>query len=353
MVDAAPIISTNALTKRYGRVPAVTDLTLEVRAGEIFGFLGPNGAGKSTMIRVLLGYLHATSGSASVFGLDAERDSVAIRRRCGYLPGGIALYDSLSGRDALDYLADLQGAAPVRRDELAERLEMSGATLRRRVRDYSRGMRQKIGVIQALQHDPELAILDEPTEGLDPLMQHAFYAILDDLRREGRTIFFSSHVLPEVERVCDRVAIIRSGQLLALQHVSELLAHRRRRITLRWRGAAPDLAGVPGIGEVERDGTTVRATLEGDVLPFIRAIASPSLEDVTIEPASLEEVFLDYYVDRDATPDGTGPHADVAGKLDAAAHEPDVAAREPDAAAPKRDASAQERDSEAHRRNAR
>ncbi len=297
MEESTPVISTSRLTKRYGRVPALTDLTIEVQRGEIFGFLGPNGAGKSTMIRVLLGYLHATEGSASVLGLDVERDSVEIRRRCGYLPGGIALYDTLSGRDALDYLADLQGAAPVRRAELAERLQMSDATLRRRVRDYSRGMRQKIGVIQALQHDPELAILDEPTEGLDPLMQHAFYAILDDLRREGRTIFFSSHVLPEVERVCDRVAIIRGGRLLALQHVSDLLAHRRRKVTLRWRGTAPDLAAVPGVADIERDGAMLRASLEGDVLPFIRAIASPSLEDVTIEPASLEEVFLDYYTE--------------------------------------------------------
>jgi ABC-2 type transport system ATP-binding protein len=295
--ESTPVISTSRLTKRYGRVPALTDLTIEVQRGEIFGFLGPNGAGKSTMIRVLLGYLHATEGSASVLGLDVERDSVEIRRRCGYLPGGIALYDTLSGRDALNYLADLQGAAPVRRAELAERLQMSDATLRRRVRDYSRGMRQKIGVIQALQHDPELAILDEPSEGLDPLMQHAFYAILDDLRREGRTIFFSSHVLPEVERVCDRVAIIRGGRLLALQHVSDLLAHRRRKVTLRWRGTAPDLAAVPGVADIERDGAMLRASLEGDVLPFIRAIASPSLEDVTIEPASLEEVFLDYYTE--------------------------------------------------------
>jgi ABC-2 type transport system ATP-binding protein len=295
--ESTPVISTSRLTKRYGRVPALTDLTIEVQRGEIFGFLGPNGAGKSTMIRVLLGYLHAPEGSASVLGLDVERDSVEIRRRCGYLPGGIALYDTLSGRDALNYLADLQGAAPVRRAELAERLQMSDATLRRRVRDYSRGMRQKIGVIQALQHDPELAILDEPTEGLDPLMQHAFYAILDDLRREGRTIFFSSHVLPEVERVCDRVAIIRGGRLLALQHVSDLLAHRRRKVTLRWRGTAPDLAAVPGVADIERDGAMLRASLEGDVLPFIRAIASPSLEDVTIEPASLEEVFLDYYTE--------------------------------------------------------
>ena len=159
-----------------------------------------NRAGKAT-IRLLLGYLHATSGTASVLGLDAGRDDLAIRRRVGYLPGGIALYDTMSGEDILDYLCRLYRRPAVRRQAIADRLEMSAATLRRPVRDYSRGMRQKIGVIQALQHDPELAILDEPTEGLDPLMQRAFYDLLDELKREGRTIFLSSHVLSEVERV--------------------------------------------------------------------------------------------------------------------------------------------------------
>ncbi len=293
------VISTRALTKRYGRVAALTDLTLDVAAGEIFGFLGPNGAGKSTAIRTLLGYLHATSGSATVLGMDIGTQSVDIRRRAGYLPGGIALYDALSGTDALDYLADLQGREPYRRAELCDRLQLSDAVLRRRVRDYSRGMRQKIGVVQALQHDPELAILDEPTEGLDPLMQQAFYGILDDLRREGRTIFFSSHVLSEVERVCDRVAIIRNGSLMAVHGVAELLARRRRRVTIRWRGAAPDLAGVPGIEDIVVDGTRVIATLSGEVAPFVRAIASPNLDDLTIEPASLEEAFLEYYAGGD------------------------------------------------------
>ncbi len=209
-------ISTRALTKHYGSVEALTDLSLDVRQGEIFGFLGPNGAGKSTMIRTLLGFLHPTSGGASVLGMDVATDSVEIRRLTGYLPGGIALYDSLSGEEVLDYLVDLQGREPHRRAELCERLELPASVLKRKVRDYSRGMRQKIGVVQALQHDPELAILDEPTEGLDPLMQHAFYRILDDLRREGRTVFFSSHVLSEVERLCDRVAIIRAGRLMAI-----------------------------------------------------------------------------------------------------------------------------------------
>jgi ABC-2 type transport system ATP-binding protein len=307
-MQAEPIavIATNGLTKHYGKVQALVDLTLDVRAGEIFGFLGPNGAGKSTMIRTLLGFLHPTQGGATVLGLDVTTDSVEIRRRIGYLPGGIALYDSLSGRDALDYLVDLQGREPVRRDELGERLQMPAAVLKRRVRDYSRGMRQKLGVIQALQHDPELAILDEPTEGLDPLMQHAFYSILDDLRIQGRTIFFSSHVLSEVERLCDRVAIIRAGHLMALQHVDELLGRRKRKVELRWRGAAPDLSGIPGIADVVIKGDVMRATLLGEVAPFVRAIASPSLEDLTIEPARLEEAFLEYYAGDEASEEARG-----------------------------------------------
>ena len=296
-----PAIRTDRLTKHYGPVQALNGLSLEVRRGEVFGFLGPNGAGKSTMIRTLLGFLHPTSGAAQVLGLDVIADSVAIRRRCGYLPGGIAFYGSLSGADVLAYLADLQGQPADRRDELCERLQLSMTDLRRRVRDYSRGMRQKLGVIQALQHDPELAILDEPTEGLDPLMQHAFYGILDDLRSAGRTIFFSSHVLPEVERVCDRVAIIRAGELMALHTVDELLARRKRRITLRWRGQVPDLSFIGGLADLEVRGDRATGTLLGEVGPFVRAVASPALEDLTIEPASLEEAFLEYYAD------GEGP----------------------------------------------
>jgi ABC-2 type transport system ATP-binding protein len=311
-MDAEPmgtppaVIATQGLTKHYGSVKALVDLTLDIRAGEIFGFLGPNGAGKSTLIRTLLGFLHPTQGSATVLGLDIVADSVEIRRRTGYLPGGIALYDSLSGADALEYLADLQGQGAAMRDELCERLQLSTSVLRRRVRDYSRGMRQKIGVIQALQHDPELAILDEPTEGLDPLMQHAFYALMDDQRAKGRTIFFSSHVLSEVERICDRVAIIRSGHLMALQDVDELLARRKRTVQLRWRGVAPDLDGIPGLADIKVDGNRMSATLLGDVSGFVRAIASPSLEDLLIEPARLEDAFLEYYAGDEASEEVRG-----------------------------------------------
>ncbi len=294
-MSGASVIRTQGLTKHYGSVRALEDLTLDVQPGEIFGFLGPNGAGKTTSIRTLLGYLHPTRGSGSVLGLDIVTESVEIRRRIGYLPGGIALYDSLTGAGVLDLLADLQGSAPVRRDELSERLELSPKVLRRRVRDYSRGMRQKVGVIQALQCDPELAILDEPTEGLDPLMQQAFYAILEDLKAAGRTVFMSSHILNEVERVCDRVAIIRSGHLMELQTIDDLLARRKRKVQLRWRGAAPDLTGIPGLGDVKITGDRLTATLSGEVASFVRAVASPSLEDLIIEPARLEEAFLEYY----------------------------------------------------------
>ena len=287
-----------------GEVRALEDLSIAVHEGEIFGFLGPNGAGKSTTIRLLLGFLHPTAGSATVLGLDSVRDSVEIRRRVGYLPGGIALYDSLSGERLLDYLGELTGRPSIRRAELLDRLEMTARTLRRPVRDYSRGMRQKIGIIQALQHDPELAILDEPTEGLDPLMQRAFYSILDDLRAAGRTIFFSSHVLSEVERVCDRVAIVRRGRLVALQDVASLLEHRKRNVELRAAdGDLPALGGVAGVSalQVAADGR-VTCQLEGDVGPFLAAIAGHRITDLTIEPAHLEEAFLELY--EDAEPDG-------------------------------------------------
>jgi beta-exotoxin I transport system ATP-binding protein len=310
-------IQTAGLTKYYGRrlavrgrgalVRALEDLSIEVREGEIFGFLGPNGAGKSTMIRVLLGYLHPTAGRASVLGLDIGRESIAIRRRVGYLPGGIALYDTMTGEDLLDYLAALYGRRPVRRPVLLDRLEFSARDLRRLVRDYSRGMRQKMGIIQALQHDPELAILDEPSEGLDPLMQRAFYEILEDLRREGRTIFFSSHVLSEVERICDRVAIIRQGRLVALEEVAALLNRRRRHVEMRLAGEPPRLEGVPGVSHVQVADGMVRLDLEGDVGPFLRAIAAAPITDLTIEPAHLEEAFLEYYAgDGAGRADGRG-----------------------------------------------
>jgi len=279
-------------------IRALDEVTLAVREGEVFGFLGPNGAGKTTCIRLLLGFIHPTAGSARVLGLDSRADGLAIRERVGYLPGGIALYDALTGRELLDYLGSFYRRPPALRDRLLEALELGPADLVRPIRDYSRGMRQKLGIVQALQHDPELAILDEPSEGLDPLMQRAFYEILDERRAAGRTIFFSSHVLSEVERVCDRVAIVRHGRLVALEEIDSLLARRRRTVEMRLAGPAPSLAGIPGVSAVVVVDGHLRCELEGDVRPFLAAISGAPVTDLTIEPARLEDAFLEFYEDR-------------------------------------------------------
>lgn len=310
-------IVTDALSKRYGghggllrrgaEVRALHDLSIEVRESEIFGFLGPNGAGKSTLIRLLLGFLHPTSGSGRVLDLDITGHSEEIRRRTGYLPGGIAFYETMTGEEQLRYLSALDGQPSPLRDELIDRMELSRRDLRRQIRDYSRGMRQKIGIVQALQHDPELAILDEPTEGLDPLMQRSFYEILEDRRAAGRTIFFSSHILSEVERVCDRVAIVRTGELVALADVHELLRHRRRRVELRFDGKAPVLVDVPGVAEVHVHEDVLTCYLDGDPEPFLAAVHGTGVRDLLIEPARLEEAFMEYYAD-DSVP--TAGHAD-------------------------------------------
>lgn len=299
------VIATHGLGKRYGRgrVVALEDLDLEVREGEVFGFLGPNGAGKSTTIRLLLGFLHPSAGSATVLGHDIGRGSVEIRREVGYLPGGIAFWDGSSGERVLDELAAMSGRPPVRRAALLDRLELSSATLRRPVRDYSRGMRQKLGIVQALQHDPALAILDEPSEGLDPLMQRAFYDILDELRAAGRTIFFSSHVLSEVERVCDRVGIVRRGRLVALEDIAGLLARRRRLVEIRLRpGAeAPVLVDVSGVLDARAVGDVVTCSLEGDAGPLLAALVGHPVVDISIEAARLEDAFLEFYEETGGT----------------------------------------------------
>jgi beta-exotoxin I transport system ATP-binding protein len=307
-LSSVAAIETHGLTKHYGthRVPslrhrettrALDQLTVSVEEGEIFGFLGPNGAGKTTTIRLLLGMLHPTSGTGRVLGHDIVRDSLAIRAATGYLPGGIAFYETLTGEQMLDYLGRLYGRPAPLRAELADRMEMAARTLKRPVGDYSRGMRQKIGIIQALQHDPELAILDEPTEGLDPLMQRAFYDLLEERRKAGRTVFFSSHVLSEVERLCDRVAIIRAGQMVALSNVPDLLAHRRRHVEMRLAGEPPALEGVAGVSSVVIRPGSLSCDLEGDVRPFLAAIQGAPVTDLTIEPARLEEAFLEYYAE--------------------------------------------------------
>jgi ABC-2 type transport system ATP-binding protein len=289
------VIETQRLCKRYGSARGIEDLTLTVGRGEIFGFLGPNGAGKTTTIRTLLDLLHPTSGSARIFGLDSRRDSLAIRARLGNLTGEFAYDDRMTGRELLDLLAALRGIADSARPRaLAERFE---ANLDRPLRELSRGNRQKIGLIQALFHDPELLVLDEPTTGLDPLMQEEFLAVVTEHRDRGGTVFLSSHDLDEVERVCDRVAIIREGRLVAVEDVEEMRGRAYRHVTVRFgdRVDAAQFADVAGVQDVTRDAATLRFRVQGGLDPVIKAIARHRVEDLEVTRPTLEELFLTYY----------------------------------------------------------
>ena len=297
-------IQTRALTKHYGKsgeIKALQSLNLEIKQGELFGFLGPNGAGKSTTIRTLLGFLHATSGSASVLGLDVVKDSVEIRRRVGYLPSGFAVYDYMSGREYLDHMRELSGRPSLLRHRIMEALELSDAILKRPVRDYSRGMRQKIGVVQAMETDPELLILDEPSEGLDPLMQRSLQELLLERVALGRTVFFSSHLISEVERICNRVAIVRGGQLVALESVESLVRFRRRRIEALVARKPLRLTASAGISGLKvqaegKSGFRISCDAEASAIPaFIKRLQSAGLRDLLVEAASLEEAFMSYY----------------------------------------------------------
>jgi len=296
------VIVAEGLTKYYGRnprtaVPGIVDLDLEVRAGEVFGFLGPNGAGKSTTIRTLLDFLHPTRGSARLFGLDSHRDSIAIRRRIGYLPADLALYADMTGRELLQFFGRLRGSeADGRADALAERF---GLDLDRRNRNYSTGNRQKVGIVQAFMHEPELLILDEPTSGLDPLMQQEFYRLIDEVRAQGRTVFLSSHVLPEVERLADRVGIVRQSRLVAVDTVESIKAKALRRIEIRFAepvDVAP-FAELPGVhrADATEEGRVLTVDVSGTVEGVLRLAAAHSIEDLRARDADLEEIFLAYY----------------------------------------------------------
>jgi ABC-2 type transport system ATP-binding protein len=290
------IIETDRLTKHYGTSRGIEDVSLTVQRGEVFGFLGPNGAGKTTTIRTLLDLLHPTSGSARLFGLDSRRDSLAIRARLGNLPGEFACDPRRTGREVVALLAELRGMPDLgRAAALAERFH---ADLDRPVGHLSRGNRQKIGIIQALFHAPELLILDEPTGGLDPLMQEEFHQLVGEERDRGTTVFLSSHDLEEVERLCDRVAIIRDGRLIAIEHVADLTARRFRHATVEF--AAPvdpsELRAVAGISGVEADGRRLRFSVEAGALDgVVKALARHRIVDLELAHPSLEEIFLTFY----------------------------------------------------------
>ncbi len=289
--DAA--IRTVGLTKFYGSNRGIEDVDLAVRPGEIFGFLGPNGAGKSTTIRALLDLIRPTSGQAQVLGMDAQRDSVAVRAVVGYLPGEASFYEELSGIAFLDLLAQVGNRPAELRAGLLERLDLDAS---RRIARYSRGMKQKLAVVAALQHDPEVLILDEPTSGLDPLVQQEFYAILREFSVKGRTVFFSSHVLSEVERLCDRVAVIREGRIVTVDEIAALREKMVRRMTVTFAGPVPaEQIAVAGTSVVETVGNTVTLNVGAGLDALLKRIAGFEVVDLEYERPNLEETFLELY----------------------------------------------------------
>ncbi|HEY5998701.1 MAG TPA: ABC transporter ATP-binding protein [bacterium] len=294
-----PAIALRGLTKRYGRAAAIQDLTLEVREGEVFGFLGPNGAGKTTTIRILLDLLRATSGTAAVFGHDCRAESLAVRAAVGYLPGEVQYYGDLTGRQVLDLL-DRLGAArvePRRQQALLERFALGAADLGRRLREYSAGMKRKLGLVQAFQADPPLLILDEPTEGLDPLMQAAFHDLVAEERGRGRTVFMSSHVLREVERACDRVGLLREGRLVLAAPVAEVrrLAPRRAEVSFAADVGAPAVPLPPGVELTARGARAWSLCVRGPLGPLLGRLEGLPVADLRVEEPALEDVVLGYY----------------------------------------------------------
>jgi ABC-2 type transport system ATP-binding protein len=289
------VIQTEKLTKYYGSHRGIIDVDLEVNEGEAFGFLGPNGAGKTTMIRTLLDHIRPTSGHATVFGIDTTVDPVAIHRRIGYLPGEFTLYDKLTGGQTLEYFANLRGGVDrAYQRALITRLDVDPS---RKFREYSKGNKQKIGLIIALQHRPDLLLLDEPTSGLDPLIQQEFYGVIRDAKAEGRTVFLSSHILSEVEKTCDRVAIIREGRLARVDKTDALrdLAHHTVELVFIDHVPLEAFRSLPGVSEVVAEDHILRMRVAGSITPIVQAAARYELADFVSREPSLEETFLAEY----------------------------------------------------------
>lgn len=291
-------IETSHLSKMYGQNRGITDINLAIAPGEIFGFLGPNGAGKSTALRTILGFMAPTSGRSTVLGLDSHRETAAMHARIGNLPGEFTLDDRMTGRQLIDLFARLRGVTDLSyAHELAERLD---ANLDRPMRRLSRGNKQKIGIIQALFHQPEVVILDEPTGGLDPLVQETFLDLLEEARDRGQTVFFSSHILPEIERVADRVGIIRNGQLVAVENPRALTGKALRHVRIDFREPVSEsmeraFRNIPGLDDFSATGTMVRFTVSDHMDEVVKLAAGYPVHALDVERPSLEEIFLSFY----------------------------------------------------------
>jgi ABC-2 type transport system ATP-binding protein len=291
----ADVILAEHLTKSYGKQRGVIELDFGVKPGEVFGYLGPNGAGKTTTIRTTLDFIRPTTGRVSVFGLDSRRESIEIHRRTGYLPGEMTMYERMTGMEYVEHLAALRGgvdAAYV--GELAERLDCD---LSAHIRSLSHGNKQKVALVQAFMHRPELLILDEPTTGLDPIIQQEFHRLIEEVRTDGRTVFLSSHVMPEVERLCDRVAIIREGRLVAVEDVGDLKARAMRTLDIHFARPVPaeEFTDLPSVKGVEAQGDVVHVTVTGPVDAVVKAAARFEVVDLESHEPSLEDIFLAFY----------------------------------------------------------
>ena len=294
-MDNQPALQIHGLTKSYGKVPALRGVDLEVGRGEIFGFLGPNGAGKTTTIRCLLDLIRPDGGTARVLGLDPRADPVGVRARAGYLPGELSIEPNQTAERALRYFAELRGGVDwAFARELAGRLQLD---LRAPIKNMSKGNKQKVGVVQALMPRPELLLLDEPTSGLDPLMQQEVYRLLREAQAGGATVFFSSHIISEVEAIAERVAIIRDGRIAETLAPHDMLRRSVRRVRVRLREPLPEgaLVGVLNTTAIQRDGVNLLVQVEGEMDALIKALAAYPVIDLETERPSLEEVFLTHY----------------------------------------------------------
>ncbi len=291
----AIVISTNKLTKYYGKNLGIENLSLKVNEGEIFGFLGPNGAGKSTTIKLLLNFIKPTSGTASVFGINPETNVLEINKNIGYLPGEVHMYDQLTGEGHLKFQAELHNDVDWKYVEgLKKRLQ---AEFKKPIKALSHGNKQKIALIGALMNQPKLLILDEPTTGLDPLIQQEFYKILDEVNKAGTTIFISSHILPEVERVCDRVAIIRDGKLVLTEEINTLKNKATRPVEVFFvtKPIKEDFDEIPEISDLSIEGNILRCIIQGSYDKFLKAVAKYEVSNLITQEPNLEKIFLDYY----------------------------------------------------------
>jgi ABC-2 type transport system ATP-binding protein len=314
---AVAAIRTSKLSKDYGLGRGLFDLDLEVSPQEVFGYLGPNGAGKSTTIRSLMGMIQPTGGSAQIFGMDCQRDSVAVKRKVGYLPGDMPQFGSLRGKEVVAYLGGLRGGADTQTvHSIAERFDLD---LGRRFREYSSGNKQKLGIVLAFMHKPELLILDEPTSGLDPLNQQEFYTLLREARDGGATVFLSSHILSEVEHVCDRVGIIRSGKLVKVAQLEELHRIRVHRVEIEFAADSinpePAIRAADGVEGVVAGDHRLSCTVKGSFEPLHKALEGAKVTNLVSHEPSLEEIFLTFYreevneddITEDALPEPAAP----------------------------------------------